>query len=95
MAKVLSLQDLMDRKASEISGEDLTNIYDLIVPLGVPQSIIIDMVDMFDLDVTERVLPSENPDIGGAKVLVLRGPLEAVREAEKFMKQEVRAWMES
>ena len=95
MAKVLSLQDLMNRKMSEMSGEDIAGLYDLIIPLGVPQSIIIDMAEMFDLDVTDRVLPSQDPDLGEAKVIVMRGPLDVVQKAEAFMREEVAKWMDA
>jgi len=99
MTKVLSLHDLIERKRfelAEISGQnaDLADLYDLIIPLGVPMSIIADMVEMFDLEVTDRLISITEPEVAQTPVIALRGPLENVLEAEKFMKQEMKIWLE-
>lgn len=93
MAKILTLQDLMNRKYNETEPELTRDLYDLVIPLGVPQSIIYDLVDTFDVEVTERIFQSENPDIRETKVLVLRGDLQTVQKAEAFMKREMKNWM--
>ncbi|MDL2261050.1 hypothetical protein LJC08_02260 [Methanimicrococcus sp. OttesenSCG-928-J09] len=100
MTKVLSLHDLISRKRfelAEISGENesLAELYDLVVPMGVPMSIIVDMVDMFDLEVVDRLISITEPEIAQTPVIALRGPLDNVLEAEKFMKQEMKNWLES
>ncbi|MCL2141738.1 MAG: hypothetical protein FWH46_02500 [Methanimicrococcus sp.] len=100
MSKVLSLQDIVNRKRFELaeaSGENkqLENLYDLVIPLGVPMSIILDMVEMFDLEVTDRVITIKDPEVAQTPVIALRGPLERVTEAEKFMKREIKNWIES
>ena len=100
MPKVLSLQDLVNRKRFELaeaSGENkhLENLYDLVIPLGVPMSIIMDMVEMFDLEVTDRMISIKEPEVAQTPVIALRGPLDRVTEAEKFMKREVKNWMEN
>lgn len=99
MTKVLSLYDLINRKRFELaerSGEnaDLEDLYDLIVPMGVPMSIIVDMVDMYDLEVTDRVISITEPEVAQTSVIALRGPLDKVLEAEKFMKREMKLWLD-
>ncbi|MCL2550033.1 MAG: hypothetical protein FWE78_03760 [Methanimicrococcus sp.] len=99
MTKVLSLHDLISRKRfelAEISGENagLEALYDLIVPMGVPMSIIMDMVEMFDLEVTDRVISITEPEVAQTSVIALRGPLDRVVEAEKFMKREMKNWLD-
>jgi hypothetical protein len=100
MPKVLSLHDLIERKRfelAEISGEnaELEDLYDLIIPMGVPISIITDMIEMFELEVTDRLISITEPEVAQTPVIALRGPLESVLEAEKFMKQEMKIWLES
>ncbi|WNY23335.1 hypothetical protein MmiHf6_06400 [Methanimicrococcus hongohii] len=99
MTRVLSLHDLISRKRfelAEMSGEnaELEDLYDLVIPLGVPMSIIMDMVEMFDLEAVDRMISITEPEIAQTPVIALRGPLENVLEAEKFMKKEMKAWLE-
>ncbi len=99
MTKVLSLHDLINRKRfelAEISGEnaELEDLYDLVIPMGVPMSIIMDMVEMFELEAVDRLISITEPEVAQTPVIALRGPLENVLEAEKFMKQEMRIWLE-
>lgn len=99
MTKVLSLHDLINRKRfelAEISGENaaLVDLYDLVIPMGVPMSIIMDMAEMFDLEAVDRLISITEPEIAQTPVIALRGPLESVLEAEKFMKQEMKNWLE-
>ncbi|NLI63000.1 MAG: hypothetical protein GX362_06375 [Methanosarcinaceae archaeon] len=94
MAKVLTLQDLINRKYSEIAPESVKDLYDLVIPPGVPQSIIYDLIEMFDLEVNERIFQSQNPDLGEMKTIVLRGELETVIEAEAFFKKEMKSLIE-
>ncbi|MBZ3935085.1 hypothetical protein [Methanimicrococcus blatticola] len=100
MTKVLSLHDLINRKRfelAEMSGEnaELEDLYDLVIPMGVPMSIIMDMVEMFELEAVDRLISITEPEIAQTPVIALRGPLENVLEAEKFMKQEMKIWLES
>ncbi|MDR0768170.1 MAG: hypothetical protein LBE57_07075 [Methanosarcinales archaeon] len=99
MAKVLSLHDLISRKRfelAELSGEnaELEELYDLVIPLGTPMSIIMDMVEMFELEVVNRMISITEPEVAQTPAIALRGPLESVLEAEKFLKQEIKIWLE-
>ncbi len=95
MAKVLSYNDLIERKKYELSNNTINGLYDLIIPIGTPQSIIIDIIDIFDLDVEQRILPMGENDTNSTNVIVLRGSLEVVKKAEIFMKQELKKWMDN
>lgn len=67
--------------------EDLTGLYDLAIPIGMPMSIIQDLVDSFDLEPVRRnakvgLLDGETEE---REILVLRGELDTVKAAEKYM----------
>ena len=99
MVKVLSLHDLISRKRfelAELSGEnnELEDLYDLVIPMGVPMSIIVDMVETFDLEVTDRLISITEPEAAQTPVIALRGTLDKVSEAEKFMKREMKIWLQ-
>jgi hypothetical protein len=69
--------------------EDLTGLYDLAIPLGMPISVIMDMVEKFDVDVVRRNAKVDMTGTAGEVVerelLVLRGDLETITEAKKYM----------
>ncbi|MCR3883409.1 hypothetical protein P0O24_03295 [Methanotrichaceae archaeon M04Ac] len=67
--------------------EDLTGLYDLAIPIGMPLSVIQDLVDKFELDPVRRnakvgILDGETEE---REILVLRGDLDTVKAAEKYM----------
>jgi hypothetical protein len=67
--------------------EELSGLYDLAVPIGMPLSVIQDLVDNFELEPVRRnakvgLLDGETEE---REVLVLRGDLETVKAAEKYM----------
>ncbi len=67
--------------------EELAGLYDLAVPIGMPLSVIQDLVDKFDLEPVRRnakvgLLDGESEE---REILVLRGDLETVKAAEKHM----------
>lgn len=67
-------------------AEDLTGLYDLAIPLSMPVSVIKELVEKFDLDLIRR--PGKMDMTGEAmdrEILVLRGDLETVKAAEKYM----------
>jgi len=66
--------------------EDLRGLYDLAIPLGMPISVIRDLVERFELEPVRRKARVDM--IGEAEereILVLRGDLETVKAAEKYM----------
>jgi hypothetical protein len=71
----------------------MTEKYDLIIPPGVPQSTIVDVVKKFDVDVAEREV-QVNYAIGTEdkvvrNILVFRGDHETLKEVESFIEREL------
>jgi len=67
--------------------EELVGLYDLAVPIGMPLSVIQDLVDNFELEPVRRnakvgLLDGETEE---REILVLRGDLDTVKAAEKYM----------
>jgi len=67
--------------------EELLGLYDLAIPIGMPLSVIQDLVDNFELEPVRRnakigLLDGETEE---REILVLRGDLETVKAAEKHM----------
>ncbi|HPE63439.1 MAG TPA: hypothetical protein PLQ49_04955 [Methanothrix sp.] len=67
--------------------EDLSGLYDLAIPIGMPLSVIQDLVDRFELEPIRRnakvgLLDNETEE---REILVLRGDFSTVKAAEKYM----------
>ena len=76
---------LMDTPAKE-SAEDLKGLYDLAIPLSMPVSVIREIVENFELDLIRRPGKMEmTGEVMDREILVLRGDLETVKAAEKYM----------
>lgn len=98
MHKMLNLDDLIASKQAEKAREDgveidLEDFYDLIIPPGTVMSIIIDLVEEFQLEPVQRKMPVAIANSEEREVLVLRGSLETVQAAEKFLYEEMKAWI--
>ena len=67
-------------------AEDLTGLYDLAIPLSMPISVIRELVENFDLDLIRRPGKMDmTGEVMDREILVLRGDLETVKAAEKYM----------
>ncbi|TGC07041.1 hypothetical protein [Methanolobus halotolerans] len=96
MAKRLQLEDLEKAKSMEnVDEKELEGLYDLIIPPGTPSYIIYDMVEEFDLEPIGRKINVDIVECDEREVIVLRGTLEVVQAAEKFLKEELEAWVNS
>jgi hypothetical protein len=79
---------LMDSPKNETkeNKEDLTGLYDLAIPLSMPVSVIRELVEKFEL---EALLRPGKMDMTGEvmdrEILVLRGDLDTIKDAEKYM----------
>ena len=79
---------LMDSPKNETkeNKEDLTGLYDLAIPLSMPVSVIRELDEKFEL---EALLRPGKMDMTGEvmdrEILVLRGDLDTIKEAEKYM----------
>ena len=76
---------LMDSPDKE-NAEDLKGLYDLAIPLSMPVSVIRELVENFELDLIRRPGKMDmTGEVMDREILVLRGDLETVKAAEKYM----------
>jgi hypothetical protein len=75
---------------------DEETLYDVLIPPGVPQKIIFDVTEKFDVKVVERMekLKFANMEGDERELLAFRGPLETVRKVEKYMLEQLKAFVE-
>jgi hypothetical protein len=79
---------LMDSPKNETkeNKEDLKGLYDLAIPLSMPVSVIRELVEKFELEALLRPGKMEmTGEVMDREILVLRGDLDTVKEAEKYM----------
>jgi hypothetical protein len=101
MHKILNLEELIAAKQIEKekmeAGGDLESegLYDLIIPPGTILSIIYDIVDEFGLEPVNRKMFVGVANSEERELLALRGPLDKVQAAEKFLYEEMQAWIEN
>ena len=99
MPKKLTIEDLEKRKEKiEIEdelGEKLEDLYDIIMPPGTPSYIMYDMIEEFELEPVERKLKVNIVECDERNVIVLRGKLEVVKEAEQYFFKEMEEYISS
>jgi hypothetical protein len=101
MHKTLNLEELIatkqrEREQNEAGGNlEIEELYDLIMPPGTVVSIIYDIVEEFGLEPVTRKILVGVANSEERELLVLRGPLDKVQAAEKFLCEEMKAWIES
>jgi hypothetical protein len=79
---------LMDSPVNETkeNKEDLKGLYDLAIPLSMPVSVIRELVERFELEALLRPGKMEmTGEVMDREILVLRGDLDTIKEAEKYM----------
>jgi hypothetical protein len=78
--------DLPERDSSQESKEDRKGLYDLAIPLSMPITVIRELVEKFDLDLVRRKGKMDmTGEVMDREILVLRGDLETVMAAKKYM----------
>ena len=72
-------------------------LFDVIIPPGVPKTIIIDIMKKFEVQVVERKMPLYFANMDGVEreVLAFRGKHEVAIEVEKYMKEELAKFIEA
>jgi len=72
-------------------------LFDVLIPPGVPKTIIIDILKKFDVKLVERKMPLYFANMDGTEreVLAFRGKREVVGEVEKYMKAELDKFIEA
>jgi hypothetical protein len=86
-----------DRKVKPEFTMAEEELFDVIIPPGVPRSIIIDIVKKYDVRVLERKMPLNFANMDGTEreVLVFRGKYEVMVEVEKYLKAELARFIET
>ena len=72
-------------------------LFDVIIPPGVPKTIIIDIMKKFDVQVVERKMHFYFANMDGTEreILAFRGKRLVVEEVEKVMKEELDRFIET
>ncbi len=74
------------KKEEKEEKEDLTGLYDLAIPLSTPITVIRELVEKFDLEPVRRNAKMDmTGEVMDREILVLRGDLETVMAAKKYM----------
>jgi hypothetical protein len=100
MHRILNLEELvaakqLEKEKKECGDLEIEELYDLIIPPGTVVSIIYDIVEEFGLEPVTRKMFVGVANSEEREILVLRGPLEKVQAAEKFLYDEMKAWIEN
>jgi hypothetical protein len=71
-------------------------MYDVLIPPGVPQKLIVDISKKFDVKVVERKEKIKFANMEGdeRELLAFRGNLEVARQVEKYMLEQLKAFIE-
>jgi len=77
-----------------VKSEDeqaLEGLYDLVLPPGVPQKIIMEVQEKFNLELVTRKCAIKTVDVESDNLLVLRGELDSVNKAHDYMFEKLSA----
>ncbi len=74
-----------DETVTSPDEKALEGLYDLVLPPGIPHKIILEVIDLFDLEVSTRKCAVRTIDVEPDNLLVLRGELESVNNAHDYI----------
>lgn len=71
-------------------------LFDVLIPPGVPQKLIIEIPKKFNVKVVERLEPLKFANMEGDKreLLAFRGSLDEIKKVEKYMLDQLKAFIE-
>ena len=71
-------------------------LYDIVIPPGVPRKIIRDIINKFDVTIVERREKVKFANMEGDErdLLAFRGKLEVIQQVEKFMLEQLKAFVQ-
>jgi len=71
-------------------------LFDVLIPPGVPQKLIIEISQKFKVKVVERVEPLKFANMDGDRreLLAFRGPLDEIKKVEKYLLDQLKAFVE-
>lgn len=64
---------------------ELEGLYDLVLPPGVPQKVIMEVMEKFNVEVATRKCAVKTIDVDSENLLVLRGGLEDINNAHDYI----------
>ena len=76
-----------DSEKQETTENEMEGLYDLMIPPGIPESVIVELVEEFDLEPVSRTANVDIVEVDAREILMLRGDLETVNEAHDYMIQ--------
>jgi hypothetical protein len=74
-----------DSEGQETIENEMEGLYDLMIPPGIPESVIVELVEEFDLEPVSRAANVDIVEVDPREILMLRGDLETVNEAHDYM----------
>ena len=74
-----------DSEGQGTTENEMEGLYDLMIPPGIPESVIVELVEEFDLEPVSRVANVDIVEVDPREILMLRGDLETVNEAHDYM----------
>ncbi len=71
-------------------------LFDVLIPPGVPQKLIIEIPGKFDVKVVERLEPLKFANMEGDKreLLAFRGRLDEIKKVETYMLDQLKAFID-
>jgi hypothetical protein len=74
---------------------DDEQLYDIIIPPGVPQKLILDISKKFDVTVVDRKEKIKFANMEGdeRELLAFRGKLEEMKKVEKYMREQLKEFV--
>ena len=71
-------------------------LFDIVIPPGVPQKMILDMTKKFDVKVVERKEKIKFANMEGdeRELLAFRGKLDVMQQVEKYLIDQLKAFVE-
>ncbi len=71
-------------------------LYDVLIPPGVPQKMIIDVTNKFDVKIVERKEKIKFANMEGdeRELLAFRGKLDVMKQVEQYMIDQLKAFIE-
>lgn len=79
-----------DENVIDDAEKALEGMYDLVLPPGVPQKLIVETMEKFNLEVSTRKCDVKTIDVESDNLLVLRGELDSVNQAHDYIFQKLR-----
>jgi len=75
---------------------DEEQLFDVLIPPGVPRKLIIEIPKKFNVKVVERLEPIKFANMDGDKreLLAFRGSLDEIKKVEKYMLDQLKAFVE-